>query len=360
MNLLSIVLWTSVALTLLSLFVLTTTIILRVFTDRRLAQDADFRKKVRPELRAFLLGKTSMEAVMAVLRKEPHGGLRLLMEESESLGSGGREKLEPLLKALPYGKEELIQLHSRHWEKRLRGAEALGYIGDEDAVPALMKALQDDVLLVRFAAAESLARLGCQDAVEPILHSLDVAGDVSQRRVAEIIMMLDARSTEPILSILQSPSVSENSLGIAARVSGLLKIHRACPALRNLLLHQSKNVRLSAARSLGSVATHGDMEVIEAISSLGDDASWEVRCNVMSALGKLRATKEIPLLLKGLSDPQWWVRHNAAEALHQLGEPGITALRESEAGHADAYGRDISRQILQQHGVLQKTMEAHS
>lgn len=360
MNLLSIVLWTSVALTLLSLVVLITTILLRLITDRNLARDADFRERLKPELRAFLLGKTSMEAVMAILRKDPHGGLRLLMEESASLGAGGREKLEPLLKTLPYGDEELRHLQSRSWEKRLKAAEALGYLGNESAIPSLMNALNDDVLIVRFAAAESLARLGCQDAVEPILHSLDVAGDVSQRRVAEIIMMLDARSTEPILSILQSPSVSENSLGIAARVSGLLKIHRACPALKKLLLHQSKNVRLSAARSLGSVATHGDMDVIEAISSLGDDASWEVRCNVMSALGKLGATKEIPLLLKGLSDPQWWVRHNAAEALHQLGEPGITALRDSMAGHTDGYARDISRQILQQHGVLQKTMEAHS
>jgi len=360
MNLLSIILWTSVALTLLSVFILIMTILLRVFTDRRLAQDADFMNRVRPELRGYLLGKTSREAVMAILRKEPHGGLRLLMEESESLGAGGRETLEPLLKDLPYGKEELSHLQSRHWEKRLRGAEALGYIGDEGAVPALMKALQDDVLVVRFAAAESLARLGHQDAVDPILQSLDVAGDVSQRRVAEIIMILGARSTEPILSILQSSVASENSLGIAARVAGLLKLHRACPALKKLLLHQSQNVRLSAIRSLGSVATHGDMEVIKAISSLGDDSSWEVRCNVMSALGKLGAKQEIPLLLKGLSDPQWWVRHNAAEALYEIGEPGILALRKSVAEHVDEYGRDISRQILQQHGLLQKTMEVQS
>jgi HEAT repeat protein len=77
----------------------------------------------------------------------------------------------------------------------------------------------------------------------------------------------------------------------------------------------------------------------------------------MQALGRLGAADQINLLLQGLSDQEWWVRYNAAQALHAIGEQGITALREAVDHHVDSYGRDMSRQILQQHGILTSTPE---
>jgi HEAT repeat protein len=360
MNLLNVVLWIAGVLTLLSLLLLIATILLRMVTDRHLAGDASFRQIAKPLIRSFLTDGADIATVALTLRKDPRAGMQLLMEESESLGTGGRDKLKPLLGALPYAKNEMKHLKDRHWERRLHAAEALGYLGDETSLPSLMSALRDDLMDVRFAAAESLARLGCQQAVEPILSSLDVGGDVSQRRLAEIITILGASATDPILAILQDPSSTENSLGIAARVAGSLRIHRAIDPLQKLLNHTSQNVRLNAVRSLSSIAStasQSDHGVITAIASLSDDSSWEVRCMVMKSLGKLRATHEIPLLLQGLSDPQWWVRHNAADALYSLGEPGITALRDSVEGHVDGYGRDVSREILQQHGILKHSFD---
>ena len=360
MSLLTIVLWISGALTLLSLLLLVSTILLRVLTDRRITGDASFRQIAKPVIRSFLADEVDIATVASTLRKDPRAGMQLLMEESESLGTGGRDKLRPLLGALPYGKNEIRHLKNRHWERRLHAAEALGYLGDDTSLPSLMSALRDDLMDVRFAAAESLARLGCQQAVEPILRSLDVGGDVSQRRVAEIILILGASATDPILAILQNPSSTENSLGIAARVAGSLRVHRAIDSLQKLLRHTSQNIRLNAVRSLASIASTASQsvhEVITAIASLNEDASWEVRCMVMKSLGQLRATHEIPLLLQGLSDPQWWVRHNAADALYSLGEPGITALMNSVEGHVDGYGRDVSREILQQHGILKPSFD---
>ena len=357
MNIITIALWIAGSLTLMSLVLLITTILLRILTDRRIARDAEFHRLAKPVIRSFLAEETSPETAAAILRKDPRGGMLLLMEESRSLGEGGRERLLPLLALLSYGKVEATHLRSRNWEKRLRAVEALGYLGDDDSLPDLMNALGDNLLLVRFAAAESLCRLGCQNAVEPILRSLDVAGDVSQRRVAEIITTLGAHAAEPILSILQNPSSTENALGIAARVSGMLRIHRASEPLKRLLHHHSQNVRLNTVRSLASILGSGDHEVITMISSLGEDSSWEVRCSVMNALGRLGATREIPLLLNGLSDPQWWVRHNAAEALYEIGEPGIKALKDAVEGHVDGYGRDVSREVLQQHGILESQTE---
>jgi hypothetical protein len=359
MNLLNIVLYTAATLTVLSLVLLLIIIGLRLMTDRKLHHEAEFRKRAEPLIRSFLAGDVTVEVTAAVLGKSPRLARQLLMEQADSLGEGGREKLAPLTGTFPFVGSELSNLRSRSWEKRLRATEALGYLGNDTALPGLMNALRDDVLSVRFAAAQSLARLGCQDAAEPILRALDVPGEVSQRRVAEVLMILGPPVTEPMIALLSQPTINETALAIASRVVGSLKIQRALTPLCLLLNHASPNVRLNAVRSIASIASHGDHSTISAIAAIAEDPSWEVRNAVMAALGRLGAADHVPILLQGLSDQEWWVRHSAAEALHGLGETGIAELRNAAEHHVDGYGRDMSRQILQQHSIHQPLTETH-
>lgn len=359
MNLLTIVLYTAATLTVLSLLLLLVIIGMRIITDRRLKRESEFRKRAEPLLRSFLAGDVTVEVAASVLGKNPRLAREILMEQSDSLGEGGREKLAPLTGTFPFVGSELSHLRSRSWEKRLRAAEALGYLGNDTSLPALMNSLRDDVLSVRYAAAQSLARLGCQDAAEPILRALDVPGEVSQRRVAEVLMVMGPRVTDPMIALLSHPTINETALAIAARVVGSLKIQRGLHPLRQLLTHPSPNVRLNAVRSIASIAPHGDHSTISAIAAIAEDPSWEVRNAVMQALGKLGAADQVPLLLQGLSDQEWWVRYSAAEALHGIGESGVAELRNAAEHHVDAYGRDMSRQILQQHAIIQPRTETH-
>ena len=359
MNLITIVFYTAGTLTVLSGILLLVIIGLRLMTDRNIRRDTEFRSRAEPLIRSFLAGDATVEVTAAVLGKSPRLAREILMEQADSLGEGGREKLAPLTGTFPFVGSELSNLRSRSWEKRLRATEALGYLGNDTALPGLMTALRDDVLSVRFAAAQSLARLGCQDAAEPILRALDVPGEVSQRRVVEVLMILGPRVTDPMIALLSHPTINETALAIAARVVGSLRIHRALQPLQGLLGHASPNVRLNAVRSIASIAPHGDHSSISAIAAIAEDPSWEVRNAVMQALGKLGAADHVPLLLQGLSDQEWWVRYSAAEALHGLGETGIAELRNSAEHHVDAYGRDMSRQILQQHAIVQPRKETH-
>jgi HEAT repeat protein len=354
MNLLIIVSITAAILTLLSILLLTFIIGMRVFTDRSINHQAEFRKRAIPLINAYLRGEATVEIIAPILLKDQHLALLILMELADSLDERERKKLHPLFVSLPKFRNESHALKSRHWQTRLHGAERLGYLGDDSSLPALMTALRDDVVGVRFAAARSLIHLGCDEAVEPILSSLDIPGEVSQRRVAEIISSLGSRAIDPILNVMNGPGYDDASLSIAARVAGILRSERAVSSLSHLLKHQVANVRLNAIRSLASI---GDHSVIQDIASLGEDPSWEVRSSVMTALGKLRASENIPLLLDGLSDQEWWVRHNAGYALMAIGDQGITALRNAADHHTDAFGRDMSRQILQQKGLLEPSAE---
>jgi HEAT repeat protein len=357
MNLIDIVLFVSFILTILSLLLLLIIIGLRIFTDRSLQQEIRFRKRVTPVLKRYIQGDATLEESIVVLKSDQRLGLQLLKEESDLLGTEGITKLHPLFASFEMTGQELHTLKSKSWQKRLHAAEHLGYYGDNASIPALMNALGDDIVDVRFAAARSLCQLACTDAVGPIMSSLNVPGEVSQRRVAEILLILGLGAREQILEIIRTSAHNDPSLSIAIRLSGMLQIKQAVLPLQNLLTNQFPNIRLNAVRSLASI---GDPSSIPSIASLSDDSSWEVRSSVMAALGRLHATAQIPLLLLGLADQEWWVRHHAGTSLIELGDQGIKELRAAADHHDDAYGRDMSRQILQEKGLLTATTEVHS
>jgi HEAT repeat protein len=67
----------------------------------------------------------------------------------------------------------LKDLNHRVWEVRRNACEELGSLGDQRAVPYLVRLLKDGVGAVRFAAAEALGRLGDRSAIPSLLELLD-------------------------------------------------------------------------------------------------------------------------------------------------------------------------------------------
>ncbi len=352
MHLLTLVLWVSGILTLFSVLLLAVILGVRSETDRQVRSREKFQSLARPLLGRFVVGGASLEEILTLLGKHPGMAAEFLMRECSRMDAPDRSLLRPLIEALGCTSSAEAELTSGNRDRRLRAAETLGYLGTERSAAFLRTALGDKVLGVRFAAAEALARLGSSQDVGEILKAIDVKGEVSQRRAAEVILILGSAASEPVLSLLTEPRGSVNSLAIAIRVAGSLHLREATEPLRHLLSHGEVNVRLNAVRALASI---GDPSAVESIAPLALDESWEVRSAVMQALGKLEATGHIPLLLRGLSDGQWWVRFNAARALHDLGDPGISALKEASEHLTDPFGRDISLQVLEEHGTVKKT-----
>jgi len=169
-----------------------------------------------------------------------------------------------------------------------------------------MKALGDETLDVRLAAALSLARLGCEGAVIPIIRSLDLPGEISQRRIAEILAVLGKEAEQPLLGILNDTSSGAVQLCIAARTSGLLRLRRAATPLERLLEHPEEDVRINAVRTLGSL---GDPSCARVISARSDDASWEVRSAAMDALGAFVTW------IRFRCSPKHWVIRNGGCAI---------------------------------------------
>ena len=352
MHLLTLVLWVSAILTIFSLLLLAVIAGVRSETDRQVRRREGFQGLARPLLGRFIGGGASLEEILTLLGKHRGMAAEFLVRECSRRDATDRHLLRPLIEALGCTGDAESDLSSGNQNTRLRAAETLGYLGTEHSAAILRIALGDKVLGVRFAAAEALARLGSREDVGEILKAIDVKGEVSQRRAAELILLMGPGASGPVLAILKDPTTTPNTIAIAIRVAGSLHLSETAPVLISLLSHGEMNIRLNAVRTLASI---GETSSVEAIVPLALDDDWEVRSAVMQALGKLKATGHLPVLLRGLSDGQWWVRFNAARALHDLGEAGISALREASEHLTDRFGRDISLQILEEHGIVNKT-----
>jgi HEAT repeat protein len=341
----------SVLLTLLSIFLLAVIIVIRLSNERRVVHSSRYRHRVEPLIAGFVSGRRAVDEVTPELTRDPDEALALLMQVSERLEASDRPKLQPLFAALPMKTDLREQLKHRQWEKRLAAAERLGYLGDHGTVTELITALKDEVLVVRFAAARSLVALRTADAVDPILLAFDIPGELNERRTAEILHEMGDDAVAPLLEVVCNPGgkYSESVLNVASRVLGMLQAKEAAAPLAALLDHPEFRVRLNAARSLGAI---GDRSTLTAVAKLAADPSWEVRNAAVQAIGKLQGIAEIDRLVAALADSAWWVRFSAAQALFSLGEPGITALKKSAREAADRYAREMSTQVLAEHGAI--------
>jgi len=107
----------------------------------------------------------------------------------------------------------------------------------------------------------------------------------------------------------------------------------------------------------------GDESAIAALKLLADprDAplarryaghgSWAVRLAAVRALGRIASKGDLPVLTAALSDPVWWVRHRAADAivgLPYLSGPQLKLLQTIVADRfgADALARAIAEKKL--------------
>jgi HEAT repeat protein len=315
------------------------------------------REQVQRILLAFLGGSADQETTIGKLREQETGIVEgVLLQTIGDSDPKARPPLQQLAQAMGLVQKELTALADRSWAIRLQAATRLGYLGSQEPIESLVAALQDEMLDVRMAAAHSLARLQAAEAVVPILQELSLPARWPLRRVAECLAEMGAAAVAPLLIYLDSPDITDAGRAAAIRALGILKAEETGPVLLRHLGHADPEIRIQSAKALGEL---GAAEAVAALLSAMDDEVWEVRSAAAQALGRLGDIKVIPRLIKGLSDSAWWVRFNSADGLYRLGSKGVEALR-SMFGSEDQFACEISRQVLEEHGLFVAEQGAES
>ena len=206
-------------------------------------------------------------------------------------------------------------------------------------VQGLIAALNNENGDVRALAAEALGRIGDPQAIGPLLDvhfrdpyrkSLLPAPDdprydyilgmgkeeeypVREAAGAALERFEDARAVQSFVTAL----MNEEMLGFA--LGKLVKIGSAAvESLGATLKDERWNVRAKVVEALGNIANPRAVEPL--ILALKDE-QWNVRGHAAEALGKIPDPRAVEPLIHALKDEEWVVRMYTAEALGKIADP---------------------------------------
>lgn len=258
----------------------------------------------------------------------------ILNEVVTALIEDGSVAVEPLIDAYNSSKKDSYV--------RRQAIHALGSIGDAQATDTMIKALEDENVIVRERAAALLGNLKQRRAVEPLLAVVNDENEwksVRARAIDSLGNLRDERAIEPLLELLDSEE--EEIQKSAINAFGKFKDKRAVPKLIEIIKDpfELTTVKDSAIAALGNIDDKRAEDVLlDVLNTKLGKAKIELKArvegqikvtrvktlreNVVSALGKLESKKAVPRIIEILEDKDQneTIRKNAATALARIGD----------------------------------------
>ena len=274
------------------------------------------------------------------------------------IGEVEQRRLRSSLIALGIETHALNLTRSWWWWRRLEGALLLRSVGAETSEVRLVEMLSDPHPSVSFYAAWALARVSPITGLRELIPYIETEGvqqlkKSSLKRVMEVRLSFSQQVT--LLKELQLELLPERELeDLFERLSPTLK-----PVMIEALIQSGRGSALSIVR-LGISSSDGEVRISSfkaaAISKLSLDEHeikqglidplWPVRAQAVKVVAARKLINLVPELCQCLTDEQWWVRHNSAQALVHLGSSGVEALSYVSSFSTDRFARDMSRLVL--------------
>jgi HEAT repeat protein len=232
------------------------------------------------------------------------------------------------------------ELHARDAARRGRAALALGALAMPETPRVLEPMLRDPDYDVRHAVVRALGMTRDEHAAWAYVRGLRDRL-VAPERVLEHLGPWAAEAFNEACHIGELRPIR----AILAEGLGLCNDPHAGPAIAGVLSRGNEEERLRACRAIGRI---GDPRLGVYLIKALSDHDWDVRAQAANALADLGGANEeaIGRLEQLLADEAWWVRANAADALRAAGPEGIEALR--RAAHSkDRFARDRAREALE-------------
>ena len=275
--------------------------------------------------------ETSIPALIQAFRDEDED---LPWSAALAIGAIGPAAIPELIDAL--GDQEG---RVRYW-----AVCALAIVGPDasEAVSALMRALEDEVILTRFLASYALSRIG-PAAIPPLLQAFRSQSQPKDTRLLAIRSLGLIRTiTSDVITTLVEALEDEDGEVRSFAISALGHIATVAPNIIRKVLwaleDEDDKVRSAAAYALGHIGP-AIPEVIPALIVALSDQSGIVSNSVAIALSRI-GSAAIPGLLRAIEDQTQSddARSSAAKALGWIGPAGpevipalIQALADKDA-----------------------------
>ena len=251
--------------------------------------------------------------------------IKLFTDVLHSLGGAQRTWLLELAKDNGLRAWAQTRACSRFSWRRLQGLRLLTALGGGGV--DILSLLADRRAIFQAQGAELAVDHPAADVIDALLDMASGASSIARFAAQESLLRMGNAVVEPLASYLSShdgPGVVgalEVSLGLADP--------RFLPACLVLSQDESPRVRAVTAALLGHL---GGGEAVGELQKLLEDAVPEVRSAAASAMGRLNHWPAAPAVAKLIGDTDWNVRKQAVLALDALWAPGKLLLRRSLTG----------------------------
>lgn len=311
-----------------------------IFSRRKMAS---FKATWEPVLTGCIVEEESfpLEELPVLTKGERFMFLTLWNYYQEAFAGLASTRLNAMASRLNIAEYARCLVKKSALRQRLVATVFLGNISDRESWQILEEQLQDDNVLLSIQAARSLAQIDLDRALPTIFAELLGRDDWQGAQVAAVLRK-EIRAdvlTPHLSSFFQNCSDNE-----AAKLLPFMDYmyHEAHSQYLRFLISKSKSTHLISLL-LQAVDSEENLELVR---ELVDHDQWYIRNQAVAALGRLGDRMDLPLLIKGLGDEQWWVRYRAAE-----GVVGILRDREEEIisirdKHEDRYAKEMIDQVL--------------
>lgn len=174
----------------------------------------------------------------------------------------------------------------------------------------------------------ALCMLGAERDIVALCRDHTIASLLSFRTLEEIFSVYKGdlkRLCRKLITSASDPYIRRTCI----KTIGEQKYYDMGDLVLPHLIHGHINTRIDAARTLGQICFEtAHPHLLEN----AQDARWEMRAVVATALGAFDIVRNEATLVKLLCDKEWWVRYRAAEALAKTSDPTELMKRVEQTG----------------------------
>lgn len=234
---------------------------------------------------------------------------------------------------------------------RLDALDLLARAGASSGFDPLSGLVGDPEMAVRVMAVRAISRAAASfdgseargEAARTLVHLLDHA-NVPAGAVEEAFLVLGPTAPD-VLRVTLETSDRPGLVTAALDAAGRLHCVELIDEISTHLHSRDAEVRCAAWRAVDGVGILPLNAGIKLDAGMVDTAP-HVRAQAARAARLLPEPDGARRLVRLLTDPSWWVRRAAARSLVQLGDVGVSALKDAGEHHRDRFARHISLEVL--------------
>lgn len=336
-----VALWIGIVAMALTVLVGMQIIWLRVSMQRLQRREHAVTLKWRPLLNAAIAGE-ELDELPELAQRDRVLFIKLWLHLQQAVRGEATEGLNGIARRLGCDEHMRALLVRGNRAERLLATLALGHMRDRDSWGPLARAAH------AADSASSVHALWALVQTDPARSAQEMAPLLLRRddwplsQLANILQ--NARSEWQLVLALALLRVSPQDLPQALRLVAALRIDLPQSQLKGYLASDRADVVLAALRLARTPS------VLDLVRGHLASTDWRIRLQAVRALGEMGDRSDVARLRALLSDPEWWVRYRAAQALLSL--PFLTEAELADMRNAgDRYAADMLTQVAAEREV---------